>query len=150
MDPLQPSPRATRIQAVISRMEDQAAEPPPPPPHQGTVGGPPSDSEIEQVIKSAMALAGKGASRAGTPGRDEERMETRMQHGEYQQYQAYTNPAFGVGPAPSGFPVHHGKPVSLPLFSESFLVVVEEGRADAASRAALAYADHVSSCGGGS
>lgn len=75
--PLQPSPRAAQaMHALITRMEDDAraqGDPDPPPlPHQA---GPPSDSEIEQVIKSAMALAGKAGprevSRAGTPGRED-------------------------------------------------------------------------------
>lgn len=101
-------------------------------------GGQPSDSEIEQVIKSAMALAGKSVgSRSGTPGREDvgylpppaphpqqqQGMGPRMlpTQSKYEHYPQFMHPSHGqmaMGPAPSMF--HQlPKPVSLPLFSES-------------------------------
>jgi hypothetical protein len=61
----------------------------------GGNGGPPSDSEIEQVIKSAMALAGKpvAASRAGTPaGRDDVGYSGHMQFSQGMQGQGMQQP----------------------------------------------------------
>jgi hypothetical protein len=115
MQPLQPSPRASAlIQSLITKMEDEArVHDEPPTTQQPAMHPPPSNREIEEVIKSAMALASRGGvsregSRAGSPEGFRNQGETFQQqpqhHQQYQQqhlhqqnpYNGYLNPQMGM------------------------------------------------------
>lgn len=98
MQPLQPSPRASAlIQSLITKMEDEARvhDEPPGQQRETPMPPPPSNREIEEVIKNAMALASRGGvsrerSRAGSPDGLRGSAEG-FQHGQ-QQFQQGPNP----------------------------------------------------------